>query len=281
MATKRAAKVFRSSFEARELDDLARKIREAVALPLAKLAKLCPADLEPDTRARLFSELSTRGIERTAKLVRIPLAEQLRGLLAQGERIPLKLLPKRLKGATGPEVKSALAAQIKAGGAHVVVRGKNEVLVGGSEKVAGRDGISRLVSLQKALTDLTKKIAAKGGPRTVLVEDLELLLEGVTGLVERDPRGEDRGPAVREVLERLGRAQHGLVSIPALVRGVAGMSAGAIHAFLISEEKAGRVELRPETSVGTLLSAEDRALCLQSSSGDLLSYALLIHGVAS
>jgi hypothetical protein len=59
------------------------------------------------------------------------------------------------------------------------------------------------------------------------------------------------------------------------------MKAEAIHAFLISEEKAGKVELRAETSVGTLLSAEDRALCLQSPSGDLLSYALLMHGVAS
>lgn len=281
MATRRAAKVFRSSFEARELDELEKKIREAVALPLAKLTKLCPVDLDPDARARLISELSTRGLERTAKLVRIPLAEQLRALLAQGQRIPLKLLSKRLKGASGPEVKSAVAAQLKSGGAHVVVRGKNEVLVGGGEQVVGRDGISRLVIMQKALTELTKKIAAKGGPRTVLVEDLELLLEGVTGLVARDPGGEDQGLPVREALESLGRAQHGLVSIPALVRRVEGMKAEAIHVFLISEEKAGRVELRAETSVGTLLSAEDRALCLRSSSGDLLSYALLIRGVAS
>jgi hypothetical protein len=280
MAPRRAAKVLRSSFEPRELDDLDKKIREAVALPLAKLTKLCPADLDPDARARLFAELSSRGIERTAKVARIPLAEQLRGLLAPGERIPLKLLPKRMKGASGPEVKAALAAQIKAGGAHVVVRGKNEVLVGGSEPVVGRDGIARLATLQKALTELGKKLAAKGGPRTILVEDLELLLEGVGGLVARElPR--DPALALREVLQRLGRGQHGLVSIPALVREVPGMKAAAIHAFLISEEKAGSVELRPETSVGTLLSAEDRALCPRSSSGDLLSYALLIHGALS
>jgi hypothetical protein len=115
MAPRRAAKkVFRSSFEAGELDLLEKRIRDAVALPLAKLTKLCPADLDADTRARLISELPARGIERTAKLVRIPLAEQLRGLLAEGERIPLKLLPKRLKGATGVEMKSALASQIKA-----------------------------------------------------------------------------------------------------------------------------------------------------------------------
>lgn len=280
MALRRAAKVSRSSFEARELDDLAKKIREAVALPLAKLTKLCPADLDPGTRARLIADLSTLGLERTAKLVRIPLAEQLRGLLTEGERIPLKLLPKRLKGATGPEVKSALAAQIKAGGAYVVVRGKNEILVGGSEPVVGRDGIARLATLQKALTELGKKIAAKGGPRTVLLEDLELLLEGVAGLIAPAPR-EDPVLALREVLQRLGRAQHGLVSIPTLVRAAPGMNADAIHAFLISEEKAGAVELRAETSVGTLLSAADRALCPQSPSGDLLSYALLLHGARS
>ena len=280
MATRRAAKVLRSSFEPHELDLLERKIREAVALPLAKLTKLCPADLDPATRARLIAELSTRGIERTAKLVRIPLGEQLRGLLAQGERIPLKLLPKRMKGATGPEVKSALAAQVKAGAAHVVVRGKNEVLVGGGEPVVGREGIVRLGTLQKALTELGKKLSAKGGPRTVLVEDLELLLEGVSALVEREPR-EDPALVLRERLQSLARAQHGLVSIPALVRGAPGVNADAIHAFLISEEKAGNVELRAETSVGTLLSAEDRALCLQSPSGDLLSYALLLHGASS
>lgn len=251
-----------------------------MALPLAKLTKLCPVDLDPDTRARLIAELSTRGLERTAKLVRIPLAEQVRGLLAQGERIPLKLLPKQVKGATGPEVKSALGAQIQAGRAHVVVRGKNEVLVGGGEQVVGRDGIARLATLQKALAELGKKVSAKGGPRTVLVEDLELILDGVSGLVERSPR-KDATLEIREELQRLGRAQHGLVSIPVLVRSVAGMSAAEIHAFLISEETAGQLELRAETSVGTLLSAEDRALCLQSPSGDLLSYALLLHGVAS
>ena len=280
MATPRAAKVFRSSFEPREIDALARKIQDAGALPLAKITKLCPADLAPDARAKLIAELSTRGLERTAKLVRIPLAEQLRGLLAQGERIPLKLLPKRLKGATGAEAKSALAAQIKAERAHVVVRGKNEVLVGGGEQIVGREGIARLATLQKALTELGKKVSAKGGPRTVLIEDLELILEGVSGLHERSPRGGSL-LAVREVLQALGRAQHGLVSIPTLVRGVPGMNTAAIHAFLISEEKAGNVELRAETSVGTLLSAEDRALCLRSPSGDLLSYALVIHGVQS
>lgn len=66
-------------------------------MPLAKLTKLCLADLDPDTRAKLIAELSTRGIERTGKFIRIPLGEQFRGLLAEGERIPLKLLGKRLK----------------------------------------------------------------------------------------------------------------------------------------------------------------------------------------
>jgi hypothetical protein len=277
MASRRAAKVSRSSFDPREIEEIAQKIRAAVALPLAKIEKLCPPDLAPDARARLIVELATRGLERTAKLIRIPLAEQLHGLLAQGERIPLKLVAKRIKGATGPELKAALATQIKAGGAHVVVRGKNEVLVGGSERIVDRDGIARLVSLQKELTELGKKISAKGGPRTVLVEDLELLLEGVRGLVEQK-RSDDSGPELREALQRLARAQHGLVSIPALVRAIPGLRTEAVHAFLISEEKAGNVELRAETSVGTLLSTEDRALCLQSSSGDLLSYALLIHG---
>lgn len=277
MASRRAAKVSRSSYEPREIEEITQKIRAAAALPLAKVARLCPADLDPDTRARLIAGLATRGLERTAKLIRIPLAEQLDALLAQGERIPLKLVAKRIKGATGPELKAALAAQLKAGGAHVVVRGKNEVLVGGSERIVGRDGIARLASLQKALTELGKKVAAKGGPRTVLVEDLELLLEDVRGLIEQKP-SEDSGLALREALQRLARAQHGLVSIPALVRAIPGMSTEAIHAFLISEESAGNVELRAETSVGTLLSAADRALCLQSSSGDLLSYALLIHG---
>ncbi|MEP7123066.1 MAG: hypothetical protein ABJE95_19215 [Byssovorax sp.] len=277
MASRRVAKVSRSSFEPREIEEIEQKIRAAVALPLARIVKLCPADLDPDARARLIADLPTRGLERTAKLVRIPLAEQLRGLLAQGERIPLKLVPKRLKGATGPEIKAALAAQIKAGAAHVVVRGKNEVLVGGGERIVGRDGLARLATLQKALTELGKKVSAKGGPRAVLVEDLELLLEGLDGLIE--PKSSDDSTlALREALARLGRAQHGLVSIPALVRALPGMRPAAIHAFLISEEKAGNVELRAETSVGTLLSAEDRSLCLDSSSGDLLSYALLIRG---
>lgn len=278
MASRRAAKVSRSSFEPREIEEIAQKIRAAAALPLAKLAKLCPADLSPEARARLIAEVSTRGLERTAKLVRIPLAEQLHALLADGERIPLKLVAKRIKGATGPELKAALAAQIKAGGAHLVMRGKNEVLVGGSERIVGRDGIAQLASLQKALTELGKKVSAKGGPRTVLVEDLELLLEGVRGLITQDKPSEDPGLALREALQRLARAQHGLVSIPALVRANPGVRTEAVHAFLISEEKAGNVELRAETSVGTLLLTADRALCLQSSSGDLLSYALLIHG---
>jgi hypothetical protein len=278
MASRRATKVSRSSFEPREIEEIAQRIRAAVALPLAKITRLCPTDLVPDARARLIAELPTRGLERTAKLVRVPLAEQLGALLAEGERIPLKLVSKRIKGATGPELKAALAAQIKAGGAHVVVRGKNEVLVGGSERIVGRDGLVQLVSLQKALTELAKKVSAKGEPRTVLIEDLEQILDGVLGLIEQKKPSEDSAPALGEALQRLARAQHGLVSIPALVRALPTMSTEAVHAFLISEENAGNVELRAETSVGTLLSTADRALCLQSSSGDLLSYALLIHG---
>jgi hypothetical protein len=112
----------------------------------------------------------------------------------------------------------------------------------------------------------------------VLAEDLELLLAPLEGLVApKQPAAAERA-AVWDALARLGRDQHGLVSIPMLVRALPAIRFETTHALLLDEERAGRVELRTETSVGSLLPPSDRALCIEGPSGDLLSYALLLAG---
>src|SRR4051812_25711379 len=89
-------------------------VRRAGALPLAKLTK---EKLTDKARAELEQQLAATGLERTTKVMRVPLAEQIVALVREGARVPVKDLGKRVKGASpAAEIKTALDGLRKQGG---------------------------------------------------------------------------------------------------------------------------------------------------------------------
>src|SRR5690349_3858776 len=76
-------------------------IREALALPLAKLTRV---KLTAEAKLELERQLVARGLERTPKAMRVPIDAQIAALLEDGRRVPLKDIPRRVKGAPRTEI---------------------------------------------------------------------------------------------------------------------------------------------------------------------------------
>lgn len=216
----------------------------------------------------------SRGLERTPKGVRVPLDEQIANLVARGGRLPLKDVPKRVKGAARAEITAAIQRLVRAGQAHVVVRTQTEVMVGGPERVLSRDALAQLEKIAAQLGKVLKKVRGKGVSRSLLWEDLTAQLEPLrepAGVAA--PDGDAAQSIVIESLKRLEDPRLKLVSIPELVRSLAGrLPAESIHRALESAAKSGAIELRPEVG-GEFLKPEDKELCPPGPRGSVLSYA--------
>ena len=247
-------------------------------------AKLGLAKLRPEERATLERELARRGLELTPKLARVPLSEQLEALLAEGSRVALKELPRRLRGATAKEAVAAADRLARSGKAVVVVRTVVETLVAPREAVVGAEELAKAQRAADTLTAALRKVKAKGRKRTLLVEDLAALLAplqaAVAGSAARGvaPTAPSLDPELERALDELADPALGLVFVPALVRSLAAtMTAAEVHAGLRRGVERGALELRPESGVARL-SPDDAALCVPGALGALLSYARRVRG---
>lgn len=151
-----------------------------------------------DAGAVLVDALIRRGLEKAAKVVRVPLPEQLTTLIQREGEVPLAGIDKRLAGAGGAEAKRAVLALATAG---TVVLGKR----GRSEHVAWADGrVADAAELQRAATSITELKS--------LVKELEKRL-----------RGKPQYALLEEELDgwraRVREAVAGPVAEPALSRG--------------------------------------------------------------
>ena len=252
--------------------EVERAVRQAGALPLGKLTR---AKLTKEAQADLLEQLVARGLERRPKAVRVPVEEQLVPLVMGGGRVPLKDVPRRVKGATKAEINAALGRLVRADKLRVVVSTQVEVLVGGAERILEPPEIASLAKLHAELAKTLKKVGAKGPPRTLLREDLAPLLDAL----ERAARPAKAQPAhviVDDALRRMEDPVLKLIRIPDLVRALAGrLPVSDIHRALSDAATRGAIELRPEAG-GEFLQPDDARLCPPGPRDTVFSYARLL-----
>jgi len=243
-------------------------IREALALPLGKLTRV---KLTAEAKLELERQLVARGLERTAKAIRVPVDAQIAALVEDGRRVPLKDVPKRIKGAPRTEITAAITRLLRAGRARVVVRTAAEVLVGGAEAALDPAEIAALKKLSADLVKTVKKVSARGHPRSLLREDLAALLAAITPIEHAVPSR----TRITEAIRRLEDPALKLVRVPDLVRALDGQLALAeVHRALLEEAERGTIELRPEAGAEFLADADAR-LCPPGPRGTVFSYVRL------
>ncbi|HZF50293.1 MAG TPA: hypothetical protein VE093_16655 [Polyangiaceae bacterium] len=252
--------------------EVERAVRQAGALPLGKLTR---AKLTKKAQADLLEQLVARGLERRPKAVRVPIEEQLAPLVVGGGRVPLKDVPRRVKGATKAEINAALGRLVRADKLRVVVRTQVEVLVGGADRTLEPPEMASLVKLHADLTKTLKKVAAKGLPRTLLREDLAPLLDALERAA-RPPKAQPAREIVDDALRRMEDPALKLVRIPDLVRSLKDrLPVPDIHRALSDAATRGAIELRPEAG-GEFLEPDDARLCPPGPRGSVFSYARLL-----
>jgi hypothetical protein len=130
----------------------------------------------------------------------------------------------------------------------------------------------KLAAAATALTVMLRLAARKDA--TLLRADVDAILAPFTA--ER-PRSAPETSADVTALIDANRESSGLTSVPKLVRLLGGAKVrAAVHAELLREARAGRVELRPESGMGRL-SADDAALCIPGPQGSHLSWVRRIE----
>lgn len=260
-------------------------VRANNALPLTRV---CSVKLSPSARDELVKQLVSRGLERTAKVVRVPLALQIEALVRGGARIARKDLARRVKGATKTEIDASLGKLIREGRGHLVVRTQTEVLVGPGECVLGSTEMQQWSKAVTTLAKTVKKVQTKGLPKTLLREDLDAVLgssaptatsvtpnsvtaNSVTANSVTSNEGSER--LVVETLQKLEDPNLKLVRIADLVRALEPrLPKDEVHRALAKAFEVGTIELRPDAGT-EFLKAEDVALCLPGPRGTVFSYA--------
>lgn len=252
------------------------RIRANHALPFARIT---PVKLSPSGRDELLTQLVKRGLERTSKGLRVPLAGQMEALVSNKARIPRKDVAKRVKGATKTEIDATLTKLIREGRIHLVVRTQAEVLVGANELVLGLTEVQQLCKAISTLAKTVKKVQTKGLPKTLLREDLDAVLGGfgqkskIGAPIVNEMNEEDVERLVLETLRQLENSKIKLVRIADLVRKLESrLPKDEIHRVLNKAFEGGTIELRPDGG-SEFLKAEDAVLCMPGPRGTIFSYA--------
>jgi hypothetical protein len=262
-------------------EELERAARQAGALAIGKV-KPPRGTLSRRARAELLDALARRGLERTARAVRVPLREQVDALLEPGEPIATAALRKQLKGVTSAaEFKLVLADLLRARRAALVVRGRVEHVARVSDALLSREEVAELAAMTRSLARLaTSTRPRSGGPsRTLLAADVLALIDPLRRQLGRAHQEPDAGDPVA-LLVAAARGQTnpttGLAFVPEVARALDGRLAGdALRAALVSAAGAGLVELRPESGI-ELLSPAEAAACPRGPDGSPLSWLRVV-----
>ena len=256
--------------------------------------KLTSERLTRRAEAELVDVLVRRGLERTARVLRLPLERQLHAALsAQGE-LPLAGLAKQLSGATNAEARRAALAMVRSGEAVLVKDGRRERLFAVDARTLDASEIAALASASSALKAQLKQLdaklracrATKTRPGLALLRSEVDRWKAAARAVIDDghdrpeglrPRGEPSPYDYAELLERARGLDHdglGLIFVPDLVAALGSSDRAQAHDLLRRAAEAGAIELRPESGLDRL-SAEERSACLTGPSGQLVSYIRL------
>jgi len=260
MATQRV-KTLSDQFDEALVVEAERKIRENGAMAPSKLL---PKGLSRAGQALFLESLGRCGLERTGKHMRVPVDEQVQARLASEGPIPLASLAKRLAGVTAVEAKRAATRLVSAGSAVWVMRDGKDVVAPPTVDALSPTELEALKQAVKRVEAMLKWVRPKKGvpTRTLLRNDLgsaACLLS--TGPASAEARPADAERMVLDTILRFADGRTGLARVPEVVRAVGGQVAReeALRAML-TLDRAGRIELRPESGIG-LLSDADAALC--------------------
>lgn len=267
MAKKRAAAaVTRSDFD-RIIASIEATVRAEGSLAPAAIVR---AGIPKSQLAEAIAALEARGLESTKKSLRVPVADQITTLIADGAMRKPKDITAGVAGASKKEIDAATSALVKQGNAAWVVRTKEIVLVGVGAAAAPLLSAAEIDAVERAVDYLSKatKLARKK-KATLLRSDVENVLPRFTPRAEHDPTSM---PSIPELVDQ-HREKTGLTFVPTLVRALGGthLIARAVHAALLQGARSGVFELRPESGLARL-SAEDVAFCIPGPQGSRLSW---------
>jgi hypothetical protein len=246
-----------------------------------KLNELKPKAL----RDALVPRLVEKGFEATKAQLRRPLLAQLNEALSHGALVPVTALASHVQGATGPELKAAVALAVKSGRARLVLRGKAEVLCGPEVKVVDSAQLTRIRDRALALSKLVEKVTKKPG-LMLLAQDLDEALTELRSAVPAVPvtekKPEDDGlAALLSAVDSTRDARSGLSFVPAIVGRLAPEIATPRAIELLMAAAARELlELRPEGGIGRLSEAE-LSVCPPGPHGTKLSWVRRLGGGAA
>lgn len=215
-----------------------------------------------DARAELLEALAQRGLERGEKHVRVPLAAQLRELVATDGEVAEKGLRKRLAGAeSADEVSHAVDHALREG---ALVRAIGEA--GAVVLVQAADVVDEACTarLHSGVNEAQRRLKAAQRRALPVRRTLLALLE---------PSGDEALEArlLSAIRDRRGPLVAVAEVVDAVVSADDGTALSAVHGALRSLAAAGQIELRPESGVGSLSDDEAR-LCPRTPDGVCLSY---------
>lgn len=268
--------------------DIERKIREDKTLARSKLPR---GQLTAGAVHELEQQLVERGLELTEKAIRVPLKEQVLELLQGGGHVRRAGIKERIKGALKAEIDAVILRLVQEKLVRVVIRTADEMLVGAEANVLSVEEMKRLDKVAEQLASILKKVRAKGGPRTLLRDDVAALFDGLQERVTRKifepqplqqqvkPRAE-APPTSRQIFDAKLRSLEDprlkLVSIPSLVRSLVGqLSTADVHHALSEAAERGTIELYPDGG-SEYLKPEDAALCPPGPRDTVFSRARLL-----
>src|SRR6478752_1578154 len=255
----------------------------------ARLARAC-AQLEgegaikltalgpPVVRGLLAAELGKLGFELTKTAARKPIASQLKQSLADGAFIALKRVAAHVAGATPAEAKRVALALVADGAAHLVLRGKEEVLVPASVGVLSSKELAAFEALAKVVAKVARAKNGLSLLRSDLTEALAQALPASAAAPVSNTRAE-RMPgsaalsSVLSAVDATRDAQTGLSFVPSIVARLRpAFSSDAAREALLVAAHSGLLELRPEGGINRL-SPEELSLCPPGPQGTRLSWA--------
>jgi hypothetical protein len=248
--------------------------------------KLVAGKLTRQDEILLIEKLVARGLERTARGVRAPLAEQVLKALEATQSASLAALAKRVSGATLAEIKREAFRLVESGKLSLVAGPRGDEFVAAGANVLDSHELGALRDASKTLAKLVTGLRARKGtpPKTLARAELSALLEPLLTIAAATTAGATLTPSrLLETLDNLAPARGRSVFIPDVIRtlGADGEPLRAqAHEALFELARAGRVELRPESGVNSLPDT-DRALCPSDAAGTIISYARVIDGAVA
>jgi len=259
-------------------EETERAVRQSGALPLRRI-KPAQGALSRRAQGLLLETLARRGLERTARALRVPLRDQVAALLAGGAPIATAALRKQLAGVeSAAELKLVVRDLVRAGRAALVMRAGKEHIAARDGALLSREQVAHIADVARKLARLAASARARAGqpPRTLLRADILALLDPARrGLDAGDADGDPVALVIAAVRERIDPTT-GLAFVPEVARALDGRLAGdALRAALVGAARSGLVELRPESGV-ELLTPADAAMCPRGPDGSPLSWLRLV-----